>query len=835
MITIQKLHENWTAQAAGDLPSDMPAGIRQQLITAAVPGCIHTDLLAAGLIDDPYLDRNELVLQWIGLADWQYRTSFEVEASLLSRQRVELVCEGLDTIAAITLNGHHVGETADMHVAYRFDVTSLLKTGANELTITFLSAQRYAEAKRDEMGDLPRPAAYGHPFNFIRKMACNFGWDWGPVFITAGIWQPIYLCGWDTARFDSVRPLVAQADPNSATLDVLVDLDRAAPGPLKVTATLTAPDGRVLAQEAAAADEAVSTGLAITVEKPQLWWPRGYGEQPLYDLTVTLHDQDDTQLDRWEGRVGLRSVRHNTTPDEIGSQFTIEVNGQPIFCKGANWIPDDCFPTRVDERRYRQRIEQAAAANMNMLRIWGGGIYENKTFYDICDEMGVMVWQDFLFACAAYPEEPPYPALVEAEARYQVTRLSRHPSLVIWNGNNENIWGYFDWNWQPRLEGRTWGLGYYLDLLPRIVGERDPSRPYWPASPYSGSMDIPPNYDEHGNTHIWSVWHGGNYHIYRHHNPRFCSEFGFQAPPTYATLQRALPPEQLAPGSAGLAHRQKSPGGDDKNAQFLADYFETPTDFDDWLYLMQINQARALQTGIEWFRSRQPVCMGTLYWQINDCWPVTSWACIDGDGRPKPLWYATKRFYADRLLTFQPESAKKGSGLELFANNDTGQAWRGTIILQRLTFIGEVLASDSITIEVPARTNTRATVLSADLATPGDASRELLVAQMDGVQAIWFFDIDKNLDYPEPAFRATLNGSGDTYQLILTAEHLLRDAAIFVDRIDPAATISDQLVTLLPGQSVTFTIESAQPLDVESLTKPPVFQSVNRFGRKGSR
>ncbi|MDQ3813664.1 MAG: glycoside hydrolase family 2 protein, partial [Armatimonadota bacterium] len=622
-------------------------------------------------------------------------------------------------------------------------------------------------------------------------------------------------------------PLVRRADADGAMVEVLVDLMGQENTRANLEVTLTAPDGAAIKPATSAPTDSGSVRVTVKVPTPQLWWPRGYGEQPLYDLNVKLSDaRSGALLDEWSSRIGLRTVRLNTEKDEIGTKFILEVNGRPIFCKGANWIPDDCFLNRVDEARYRRRIEQALAANMNMLRIWGGGIYETEAFYRLCDELGVLVWQDFLFACAAYPEEPPFDQLVEVEARYNITRLSKHPSLVLWNGCNENIWGYFDWGWKPKVEGRTWGLGFYLDLLPKLMSEIDPTRPYWPGSPYSGSMEIHPNDDRHANMHIWDAWNQVDYTIYRAYSPRFSSEFGHQAPPTYATLQKSIPADQLSPDSPAMLHHQKANGGNDKLNNRLAEHFEIPADFDDWLYLTQVNQARAVQTGVEWFRSRQPRCMGSLYWQINDCWPVTSWAAIDGYGRFKPLWYATRRFYADRLLTIQPE----GDHLALYAVNDTDETWSSDLILARLTFNGQH-QSEKIGLEVGPRSCRQVLELDPAFYAPGNAANEFLLARADDACTTWFFDIDQNLNYPEPAFDAELTSDGSIHRLTITAHSLLRDVAIFVDRLDAEATINDQLVTLLPGESFMFVIESGQALTREALTAPPVFQCANRFGR----
>jgi len=816
---------------------EVPETVRDRDIPATVPGCVHTDLLAAGLIEDPYLDRNEEKVQWIGRTDWRYQCTFDAPANWQEQERVDLVCEGLDTIATVELNGQRVGETANMHHPHRFNIKALLRPQGNTLSITFASAWHYAQAMQEKLGN--RPCAYPQPFNFIRKMACNFGWDWGPILITAGIWQPIYLQAWNRARIAAVRPLVQSADANSAKVEVLVDLELAQPGSaqdaLNLQVMLTAPNGEKVQQNLAVSGKA--TTVPLEVDKPQLWWPRGYGEQPLYDIAVSLQAAPDAgeTLDEWSARIGLRTVRLNTDADEIGSQFIIEVNGKPIFCKGANWIPDDCFPHRIDEARYRQRIEQSIAANMNMLRVWGGGLYESETFYRLCDELGVLVWQDFLFACAAYPEESPFDKLVEAEARHNITRLSKHPSLVLWNGNNENIWGYFDWGWQEKLENRSWGLGFYLELFPKLVAELDPSRPYWPGSPYSGSMEIPPLDDGHGNKHVWDAWNTDDYTIYRDYTPRFVSEFGHQAPPTWPTLQRAIPADQLTPDSPAMLHHQKAIGGNDKLNNRLAEHFEIPADFDDWLYLTQLNQARAMITGVEWFRSRQPVCWGTLYWQINDCWPVTSWAAIDGDARLKPLWYATRQFYADRLLTFQPDKGNaENSHLTLYAINDTDEAWRENLKVERVTFEGQVLGSHAVSIEIAPRSCQAVLTLPQELAEASDRTREYLRAVEGNQQpatALWFFARDKDLNYPAPSFDAALKSEGATHYLTITAHSLLRDVAVFVDRLDVAATIDDQLVTIQPGDIYTFEIQSEQPLTQEQLISPPIFQCANRFGR----
>jgi beta-mannosidase len=828
------LHDAWTVRPIGgpsdDLSDDPSGGLSGGLsggrsggaspdgrptlgpVPATVPGSVHTDLLAAGLIPDPYLGDNETRLTWIGRTAWRYETAFTWAGT--GHERVDLVCEGLDTVAGVRLNGTVLGETANMHRSHRFDVRPALREGENRLVVDFAPALVYAERLCAELGY--RPAAYPTPFNFIRKMACNFGWDWGPALVTAGIWRPIGLHEWSGARIAAVRPLVTLTE-GGARVEVHVEVERAGtdaePALLPITATVAGATG-----QAALAPGATSAVVTLDVAAPELWWPRGYGGQPRYELEVTLGS--GTSCDTWRRRIGFREVRLDT---EDGA-FTLVINGTPIFARGANWIPDDCFPHRVGRERYAQRLAQACEAGLNLLRVWGGGIYESEDFYDLCDELGLMVWQDFLFACAAYPEEEPLAGEVAAEAREAVTRLSPHPSLVLWCGNNENIWGHADWSWELFLEGRSWGAGYYLSTLPRIVAELDPTRPYWPGSPYSGSMEVHPNVPEVGTMHIWDVWNERDYAAYREYRPRFVAEFGFQGPAAHATLRRAVGEEALTPDSPLLAHHQKAIDGDLKLAAGLKPYFPVPEDFDDWHYLTQLNQARAIMLGVEHFRSLWPYCAGSVVWQLNDCWPVVSWAAVDGDGRRKPMFHALRRAYADRLLTLQP----RPGGLALVAVNDTSEPWYVRGDAARHDMDGEVLAAAGVEITVPPR-GAETVVLPPAVRDPGDVHRELVAVTAGGTRALWFFAPDKDLALSAPRFDAAVARVAGGVRVRITAHSLLRDLALFPDRLDPAAEIDDQLVTLLPGESATFLIGGVRRLEETALLTAPVLRCVNQI------
>ena len=837
------LASGWTLElvrAGEGTPADLAA--RAEAIPASVPGCVHTDLMAAGLIPDPLVDENETQVQWIGECDWRYRCRFTAPDSLLARERVDLHCEGLDTVAEVSVNGTVVGRSENMHRPHRFDVGAALHPGENELVIDFRSALAYARDQEARLGE--RPRSYPLPYNFVRKMACNFGWDWGPTLVTAGIWRPIRLEAWSEARIRQVRPWVRLVEdpaaarpeaPKTGQLEVHVDLERVGePTCLTLHAHLCGrgDDPVEVTAEAHVCAHDATAALALEVPEPRLWWPAGYGAQPLYDLTVTIHHEPEqgasSELDRRHLGVGFRTVALDTGPDEAGAAFAFVVNGRRVFAKGADWIPDDPFPSRVEGSRLARRLGRAAEAGMNMVRVWGGGIYESDAFYDACDALGLLVWQDFAFACAAYPEEEPFRSEVAAEARANVVRLMPHPSLALWNGNNECLWQHDENGWEGALDGRTWGRGYYLDLLPELVRRLDPTRPYWPGSPWSGPEDVAPNADGYGCKHIWDAWNEKDYTTYLAVEPRFVAEFGHQAPPTWATLRAAISEPKPTQDGPGMRHHQKAVDGDRKLRTRLAEHFPVPEDFDAWLFATQLNQARAVQLGVHHFRALAPHCSGALVWQLNDCWPVTSWAALDGGGRPKPLWYALRHAFAPRLLGFHPTP----DGLALVLHNDSDEPWREEVRLRRLAFDGEALVDERLELAAEPRSPAVWLTLPAGLAAPGDATAELLVADAAGSRAVHFFARDKDLSYPVPELATELAlerapDGGHRHRLTVHARSLLRDLCLFPDRLHPGASVDDALVTLLPGEAHVFTVDSPVALGRAPLSKGPVLVSAN--------
>ncbi|GIG53503.1 glycoside hydrolase family 2 protein [Demequina activiva] len=826
-LVANPLHEGWSLTHLG---GDAPQEVAGATVPAEVPGSTHVDLLRAGLIPDPYLDRNEKALEWMWTCSWRYATEFAATPAT-DGERVDLVFDGLDTVATVRLNGTEVARTKNMHRSYRFDVRELIRGGANALEVDFASALEYANGVQDEVGF--RPSPYPHPYHAIRKMACSFGWDWGPDLQTAGIWKGVRIERWRTARLDAVRPLVT-VDGTQGTVQIHVDVERASSEPLTVHASAAGI-------EASVAIPAGETAGVVTLEIPDVerWWPHGYGEARLYDLTVDLHSSDEL-LDSYARRIGFRSVEVVVENEGDGAGFTYVVNGQAVFVKGANWIPDDHLMTRITKERLARRIGQAVDANMNLIRIWGGGIYETEDFYDLCDERGVMVWQDFPFACAAYAEGSPIVEEVRAEARENVARLTPHASLVMYNGSNENIWGWCDWGWPEKVGGDgTWGLKYYEEILPEIVAELDPTRFYTPSSPYSPfhtHEEVHPNDKAWGTSHEWEVWNRLDYTHYRSYVPRFMSEFGFQGPATWATVTRSLPEDQRRQDSEGWLLHQKADHGNDKLNGGLAAHLPAGRDFEEWHWATSLNQARAIEFGIAHYRSWWPQTAGAIVWQLNDCWPVTSWAAVDGDERPKPLWYALKHVFAPRLLTFQPRGADGGLDPEgathLVAVNDTDQAWSETLTFTRMSLDGTELAVATAHLAVEPRS-------TATLAVPGhvletaDASAEVLVADAgypgddDHVRGLHVFAEDKDVAYERAPYRASAVRAPGGYEVTVAAHGLVRDLTVLADKVHPDAQADDALVTLVAEQSHVFRISCEAEVDPEAFLADRVLVSVN--------
>jgi beta-mannosidase len=640
---------------------------------------------------------------------------------------------------------------------------------------------------------LPRPPEYVTPYNQLRKMACSFGWDWGPSTGTAGLWQPVELHTWSGGRLAAldVRATVVEGPHISVTVAV-----EGAAGSASVE--VRDRNGAALAT----ADSAVVDGSSrceIDVPDAELWWPRGEGTQPLYDVAVTLHDAQGAVLDSLTRRVGFRTVEVVQTPDDAGRSFEIHVNDRRVWVRGVNWIPDDILPERVSAQRYRTRLGQATDAGVNLVRVWGGGRYEADEFYDACDELGLLVMQDFLFACAAYPEDDDTVAEVTAEATEAIVRLRHRASLALWCGCNENLWGYVDWNWQEPLDGRPWGQRYYYELLPTLVRELD-GRAYIPGSPFSPD-GAHPNDPNSGTTHVWDVWNDLDYLHYEQRAPRFAAEFGYQGPATWPTLVRAIGTASLDPSDPALATHQKAANGRAKLQRGLDLHFpDPPRDGVSWYAAAAIVQARAVSCGITHFRSLGERCAGAIYWQLNDCWPAISWSVIDVAGRRKLSWYALRDAFRARLatVTMSPE------GPSLVTVNDTGIEWAPQATVRGLVG-GEVVSEETVALHVPPRT-------TATTALTTHADADLIVVDTDGADGMrvtrWLLD-DLAVRLPAHDPTVSVTQQPDVVRVSVQAHGLLRDVCLLAEVVLPDAVVEPQLVTMLAGESVTFEVRTA--------------------------
>jgi beta-mannosidase len=623
-------------------------------LSAQVPGCIHLDLRRHGLIPDPFFGSNEQKLTWIERENWQYRTAFDIDDALLAHEVVELAADGLDTLATLTLNGREVARTANMFTAHRFSVKDLLRPGRNELAVDFASPMPYIDARR-------RPDDF-HEWNdpvggcaHIRKEQCSFGWDWGPRFPTCGIYRGIRLEAWSGGRLEDVRIAQTHRADGSVVLHVQPQAVGRAEGASWgfSTACRLRFGGEIAAESRDGAD--------LTVAEPRLWHPRGHGEQPLYDLEIDLLDQTGRALDTLRRRIGLRTILLDCHADEFGESFQFVVNGRPIFAKGANWIPAHAFVAALTRADYDELLSSAVEAHMNMLRVWGGGIYESEDFYDLCDEKGLLVWQDFMFSCALYPGDEEFIALVKAEAASQVRRLSHRACLALWCGNNE-IEQMVD-----QITATPERLAAYEKIfhgvLPAAVAKHDSATAYWPCSPHDpqGFQAVAArqqndgrfiNSETSGDAHFWDVWHARKpVKSYEATRFRFCSEFGMQSYSSPEVAATFCPPEEFNVFSPAMENHQKNASGNLIILDYVSRRYRFPKDFAALSYLSQLNQAHCLKVGVEHFRRSMPRTMGALYWQLNDCWPVASWSSIEFGGQWKALHYAAKRFFAPALVS----------------------------------------------------------------------------------------------------------------------------------------------------------------------------------------
>jgi beta-mannosidase len=805
----KSLSGSWQLRQAGESKS----------YPAQVPGGVHTDLLAAGCIPDPFVGDNELRVQWVAEKDWQYSRSFDVSKDLIGEERVYLVCDGLDTLGSVELNGTPVGNFKNMFVQYRWEVKDLLKEGPNSIVFTFDSAVRYAsehEAQNPLSGVQPW-SIMGGPY--VRKAPCHFGWDWGPMLPAIGLWKDLRLEGYSTARIEESH-LRQWVDDGKGTFEASVKVDGWSDAPLQVVMKVTAPDGQTWEQSGQV--NGANGIVKVDVAHPQLWWPNGYGEQPMYSVVVSLKTGQQV-LDSRAYTIGFRAIELRHQPDEWGESFTFVVNGVPIFAKGSDWIPADSFPTRISDTYLEHLIRSSAEAHMNMLRVWGGGFYEEERFYDLCDRYGILIWQDFVFACNRYPTDEAFFQNVREEAIQNVRRLRHRTSLALWCGNNEMEQGWVDWGWNKSADHDVQRLkmGYdrmFHHMLPDIVANEDPDHVYWPSSASSGIPFSDPNAQQRGDCHYWDVWHGRKpFTAYRTQFPRFMSEFGFQSLPPFETVKTYAEEKDWNMTSYIMELHQRSYKGNGLIVSQMTDTFRMPKNFQMLVYLSMVLQAEGIRYGVEhWRRNKQRVS-GTLIWQLNDCWPVASWASIDYYGRWKALHYSARRFYAPVLLSIEDHEAE--ARMDVWLTSDQAATWQGTVEWQLVTLVGKVL--DSGKLDAALQPQESKMIFSKAFALTPDQKREtVFLAELKQGSAfvsrsVATFGPNKYLELSDPQIKANVRQDGKQAVIDLSGQTLVRFTELKLEGVD--VVFSDNYFDILAGTKVQVTCPIPEGWSIEQV------------------
>ncbi len=793
-------------------------GAEKVAMPAVVPGDTLSALVATGKVPDPYYGTNELDLQWLGATAWTYTRTFEADEVLRSAASVILRLEGVDTVASVSVNGLPVGSTENMFRRYDFDVRSALRVGANELSIRIEAPEAAAEQRRRA---LPYPVPHGvNPIqsmhrNLIRKVQCHSGWDWGPCLMVSGIHGTLALIAVDRARIDYIMTETVFKG-TSAEVTVIVEAEAFRDGPVPLHIAL---GGVTLDRDVTLSPGRHTLRETLRLKNVRRWWPNGYGEPFLYALSVQLGTSACNR------NIGLRELQLVNQEDKNGLSMMFRVNGVDIFCKGANWIPADAMPQRQTPAVYEDLLQSAVDANMNMLRVWGGGQYEQDAFYERCDAKGLLVWQDFMFSCSLYPADKQFLANVREEVIHQVKRLQHHACIALWCGNNENL-AALKWYQESRDSRDRYLVDYdrlYEGTIGAAVDAADPTRTYWPCSPCAGRGDYSDCFhdDSRGDMHYWEVWHGGKpFSAYYGKVPRFCSEFGYQSFPSMEVIRTYADEDQFNLTAPVMEHHQRNRGGNSRIIEMFSRYFRMPTGFRNFVYLSQVQQGVAIRTAVEYWRSLRPVCMGTLFWQINDCWPVCSWASLNYGGKWKLLHYMAKRFYAPVMLTVFRRA--DDAPVEIWGVNDRLEVRTGLMSARLYDFADNVLWKDEKRVSLAANGAKKLADYAVEKMTRLAPSEVFLVVELttgEGtVRNDLFLTEYKCCRLPDADVRvasvATVEGG---FEVAIAAPQ----AAFFVtvDAEGIAGEFDDNAFTMLGGETRILRFKPKEPVTAAVLRK----------------
>jgi len=816
-----ELTKNWQFHQVGT----------DEWLPAEVPGTVHTDLFQNKKIGDPFYRTNEQDQQWIDKVDWEYKTTFKADADLLSKKNIRLIFKGLDTYADVFLNGNRLFAANNMFREWTVDCKSGLKEGENVLIIYFHSPVKIDVPKLEELG-YQLPAVNDQSENgglgdkkisvFARKAGYHYGWDWGPRLVTSGIWRPVFLEAWDGARIENIQYVQNHISKEQADLTTIFEIE----SDDEISAAISISyQGNILVDMPVNLKKGLNKyPVKFEIKNPKLWWTNGLGEAFLYELTSKLK-AGEKLLDENMQKIGIRTIRVVRDKDETGRSFYFELNGVPVFAKGANYIPNDNFVPRVTPETYKHIIKSAADANMNMLRVWGGGIYENDIFYDLCDKYGILIWQDFMFACAMYPGDEAFLENVKQEAIQNVKRLRNHPCLALWCGNNEidGAWSHDTpggWGWKERFNdkdrAKIWNdyEKIFHEMLPEIVREYDSKAFYWPSSPLADWGKRASYNSTEGDVHYWGVWHEKEkFENFKKIIPRFMSEYGFQSFPEFKTVKDYTIEEDWDIGSKVMSTHQRSGIGNERIKMYMGWDYKVPEKFEHILYLSQVLQAEGIKIGIEAHRRNKPYCMGTLYWQINDCWPVASWSSIDYFGRWKALHYFAKKAYDEVLVSPTVDDNK----LEVFIVSDRLNPIQANLELEIINFDGEVLWSKSQQIKINANSSGSFFESQVDDLLKGmDRNKILFHArlfeadQLQSENVLYFLPV-KELDLPIVDIKTEITELADGYHMTLFSDRLAKNVYLSVAEVD--GFFSNNYFDLLPDHPLQVKFNCDKKID----------------------
>lgn len=808
-----KLDKNWQFTQAD----------KNEWMPAKVCGTVHQDLIDNGKLINPFFGMNEEKVQWVEKEDWKYRTTFTVTEAQLGHSAALLCFEGLDTYADIYLNGALLKRTDNMFVGYDLQVKDFLRKGDNHLTVYFHSPIKQALPQWETDG-FPYPADNDHSKQrvsiYTRKAPYSYGWDWGIRLATSGIWRPVTLTFYDAAHIEDLYVEQLAVNNTVAKLNHHLEISRPEPTAESAEVTLTYTFlNEVKHTESRNITLQPGTNritIPMEISNPKLWMPNGWGEASLYKVDATVKI-DGVAVASESKRIGLREVKVVMENDKDGKSFYFMVNGKPLFAKGSNYIPSDALLPNVSRERYLRLMQDVKDANHNLIRVWGGGIYEDDMFYEAADSMGILVWQDFIFACTTYPSDPAFLGRVREEATYNIRRLRNHASLAMWCGNNEIYEGMRYWGWSKKYENpeiwKEMQRGYdkiFHQLLPEMVSRYDAGRFYMHSSPYEANWGRPESW-KIADSHNWGIWYGQKpFESLDTEIPRFMSEYGFQAFPEMKTIATFATPEDYALESDVMNAHQKATIGNALIKKTMALYYNEPKDFEELVYKGLVLQGMGIRRGIEAHRRNRPFCMGTLYWQLNDSWPVVSWSGIDYYGNWKALHYQTRRAYAPILLN----AIKEGNQLSIYVMSDKLEAYPGaTLQLQLSDFNGKTLKKWKVGNDVPANTSIR--FHQEDYATLAtDPTRTFLLMTLkskDGKvlsKEIFYFKYPKDQNLPQANIRYKIKQEDGRCEVTLQSKQLARD--VFIEIPYQGARFTDNFFDLLPGETRKITITSPQ-------------------------